>query len=76
MERALLYNQRNLRGFKLSPPESYCSLGPTNIFMDYNMVPQITDFGISRCFDEKQGCVITSKVMGSMGLFCQKFSVE
>lgn len=31
------------------------------------MVPQITDFGISRCFDEKQGCVITSKVMGSMG---------
>uniref|UniRef100_A0A453PRV3 Protein kinase domain-containing protein n=1 Tax=Aegilops tauschii subsp. strangulata TaxID=200361 RepID=A0A453PRV3_AEGTS len=25
-------------------------------FMEYNMVPKITDFGISRCFDETRPC--------------------
>lgn len=35
--------------------------------MEYNMVPKIIGFGISRCFDEKQCRVITSKVTGSMG---------
>jgi hypothetical protein len=30
------------------------------------MVPKIADFGISRCFDEKQSKDITSKLIGSM----------
>nr|CAB3490413.1 unnamed protein product [Digitaria exilis] len=38
-----------------------------------HMVPKIADFGLSRCFDEKQSHVITSKLFGSLGYLAPEF---
>jgi serine/threonine protein kinase len=41
-------------------------LKPANILLDNDMVPKIADFGISRCFDEKQTHTVTKNITGSM----------
>ncbi|KAJ1254477.1 hypothetical protein BS78_K052100 [Paspalum vaginatum] len=43
----------------------HLDLKPANILLDYNIVPKFSDFGMSKCFDEKQTRAITSKVVGS-----------
>ncbi|GJN06812.1 hypothetical protein PR202_ga24577 [Eleusine coracana subsp. coracana] len=45
----------------------HLDLKPANILLDHHMVPKITDFGISKCFDEKQTRAITKNLCGSMG---------
>ncbi|TKW27441.1 hypothetical protein SEVIR_3G257000v4 [Setaria viridis] len=45
----------------------HSDLKPANILLDYDMVPKIADFGLSRCFDEKQSWAITSNIWGSLG---------
>ncbi|KAM3206046.1 hypothetical protein ACQJBY_061620 [Aegilops geniculata] len=44
----------------------HLDLKPENILLDDNMMPKIADFGLSRCFDEKQSRFTTSKVYGTM----------
>uniref|UniRef100_A0ACD5W3J3 Uncharacterized protein n=1 Tax=Avena sativa TaxID=4498 RepID=A0ACD5W3J3_AVESA len=44
----------------------HLDLKPTNILLDDNWVPKITDFGISRCFDQMESQVIT-KIAGTPG---------
>ncbi|KAJ1274385.1 hypothetical protein BS78_05G057900 [Paspalum vaginatum] len=51
----------------------HLDLKPANILLDYNMVPKIADFGLSKCFDEKQTRAITSKVVGSHGYMAPEF---
>ncbi|GJN36030.1 hypothetical protein PR202_gb24855 [Eleusine coracana subsp. coracana] len=45
----------------------HSDLKPSNILLDYDMVPKIADFGLSRCFDQNQSRTVTSKVIGTMG---------
>ncbi|KAF8772877.1 hypothetical protein HU200_005268 [Digitaria exilis] len=51
----------------------HSDLKPANILLDNDMVPKITDFGISRCFDEKQTHVVTSKIIGTAGYLAEEF---
>ncbi|VAH87397.1 unnamed protein product [Triticum turgidum subsp. durum] len=44
-----------------------------NILLDNNMIPKISDFGLSRCFDENQTRTIASKVIGTMGYLAPEF---
>ncbi|XP_066341227.1 cysteine-rich receptor-like protein kinase 44 [Miscanthus floridulus] len=47
---------------------------PGNILLDYNLVPKITDFGLSRCFDDKQTRATTRNVMGTLGYMAPESS--
>jgi serine/threonine protein kinase len=44
----------------------HLDLKPENILLDDNMIPKIADFGLSRCFDEKQSRAVASEVIGTM----------
>ncbi|GJN28247.1 hypothetical protein PR202_gb16351 [Eleusine coracana subsp. coracana] len=43
----------------------HLDLKPANILLDHYMVPKIADFGLSKCFAEKQTRAMTSNVFGS-----------
>ena len=43
----------------------HLDLTPGNILLDEDMMPKITDFGLSRCFEEDQTRVITKNVAGT-----------
>ncbi|XBI06998.1 hypothetical protein VPH35_134958 [Triticum aestivum] len=51
----------------------HLDLKPVNILLDDNMLPKIADFGLSRCFDEKQSQAITSKLIGTIGYLAPEF---
>jgi serine/threonine protein kinase len=44
----------------------HLDLKPPNILLNDNMVPKISDFGLSRCFEEMQSRTMTSTLVGSM----------
>jgi serine/threonine protein kinase len=44
----------------------HLDIKPTNLLLDYNVMPKIADFGISRCFNEKHSWVITLNLAGMM----------
>uniref|UniRef100_A0A8R7VEN3 Protein kinase domain-containing protein n=1 Tax=Triticum urartu TaxID=4572 RepID=A0A8R7VEN3_TRIUA len=45
----------------------HLDLKPANILLDDDMVPKITDFGLSRCLDENQSQVLTKTISGTTG---------
>ncbi|KAM3310202.1 hypothetical protein ACQJBY_031095 [Aegilops geniculata] len=45
----------------------HLDLKPANILLNDNMEPKITDFGLSRYFDENQSRDITKNISGTMG---------
>ncbi|OEL21155.1 putative receptor-like protein kinase [Dichanthelium oligosanthes] len=51
----------------------HLDLKPANILLDDDMVPKITDFGLSRCFDENQSRAITSNLAGSLGYMAPEY---
>ncbi|XP_066362654.1 cysteine-rich receptor-like protein kinase 44 [Miscanthus floridulus] len=51
----------------------HLDLKPANILLNGNMVPKISDFGLSRCFEEMQSRTVTSTLIGSMGYLAPEF---
>ncbi|CAL4994747.1 unnamed protein product [Urochloa decumbens] len=51
----------------------HLDLKPANILLDDNMVPKISDFGLSRRFDGNQTRTITSQLYGSLGYLAPEF---
>ncbi|XBI85612.1 hypothetical protein VPH35_093736 [Triticum aestivum] len=51
----------------------HLDLKPANILLDDNMTPKIVDFGLSRCFDEKQSQAITENMAGTLGYMAPEF---
>jgi serine/threonine protein kinase len=49
---------------EMDRPIVHLDLHPTNILLDENMVPKITDFGLSRLFGEEQTRINTINVVG------------
>ncbi|PVH33863.1 hypothetical protein PAHAL_8G080700 [Panicum hallii] len=51
----------------------HLDLKPSNILLDNNMVPKISDFGYSRFFHENQTQEITQTLVGSIGYLAPEF---
>ncbi|KAM0856245.1 hypothetical protein ACQ4PT_049242 [Festuca glaucescens] len=51
----------------------HLDLKPSNILLDGNMLPKITDFGLSRLFDESQSRAITKNIGGTIGYLAPEF---
>ncbi|CAN6371456.1 unnamed protein product [Urochloa humidicola] len=51
----------------------HLNLKPSNIMLGDNMVPKITDFGLSRLFDEEQTRILTQNVVGWIGYIAPEY---
>ncbi|XP_066380644.1 uncharacterized protein [Miscanthus floridulus] len=51
----------------------HLDLKPDNILLDREMVPKITDFGLSRLFDKQQTRIITANCRGSRGYMAPEY---
>uniref|UniRef100_A0A0A9BN88 Protein kinase domain-containing protein n=1 Tax=Arundo donax TaxID=35708 RepID=A0A0A9BN88_ARUDO len=51
----------------------HLDLKPENILLDSNMVPKISDFGLSRLFDKEQTRAITSNHWGTKGYVAPEY---
>ncbi|CAN6372739.1 unnamed protein product [Urochloa humidicola] len=57
---------------KLDRPIIHLNLKPQNILLDNDMVPKITDFGLSRLFG-KESFVLTGTVVGARGYMAPEY---
>ncbi|XP_062197398.1 probable serine/threonine-protein kinase PBL12 isoform X2 [Phragmites australis] len=58
---------------ELRRPIIHMDLKPGNILLDDNLMPKISDFGLSRLFGEEQTRTLTSNVVGSRGFMAPEY---
>ncbi|OEL34748.1 G-type lectin S-receptor-like serine/threonine-protein kinase [Dichanthelium oligosanthes] len=60
---------------QLEPRIYHLDLKPANILLEVNMVPRISDFGLSRCFGEEQARNMSSstRTLGYMGYMAPEY---
>ncbi|KAF8730689.1 hypothetical protein HU200_016548 [Digitaria exilis] len=54
-------------------PIVHLDLQPSNILLDHNMVPKISDFGLARLFGEEQTRINTINVVGKKGYMAPEY---
>ncbi|CAO2148435.1 unnamed protein product [Urochloa humidicola] len=58
---------------EMDRPIVHLDLQPANILLDENMVPKISDFGLSRLFGEEQTRINTINVVGKKGYMAPEY---
>ncbi|OEL32052.1 Cysteine-rich receptor-like protein kinase 8 [Dichanthelium oligosanthes] len=58
---------------EMDKPIVHLDLQPANILLDDNMVPKISDFGLSRLFGEEQTRINTINVVGAKGYMAPEY---
>ncbi|RCV37776.1 hypothetical protein SETIT_8G089300v2 [Setaria italica] len=58
---------------EMDRPIIHLDLQPANILLDDNMVPKISDFGLSRLFGEEQTRINTINVVGAKGYMAPEY---
>ncbi|XP_044974386.1 cysteine-rich receptor-like protein kinase 6 [Hordeum vulgare subsp. vulgare] len=51
-------------------------LKASNILLDTDMNPKISDFGLARLFDGDRPCTVTSQVVGTLGYMAPEYAVR
>ncbi|KAL6595552.1 hypothetical protein ACP70R_047892 [Stipagrostis hirtigluma subsp. patula] len=64
---------QGLRYLHIEERINHLDLKPENILLDADMVPKITDFGISRRFSGSQSRIITKNIRGSPGYMAPEY---
>ncbi|XP_020874186.1 receptor-like serine/threonine-protein kinase SD1-8 [Arabidopsis lyrata subsp. lyrata] len=71
ISRGLLYLHQDSRR-----PMVHRDLKPSNILLDQDMIPKISDFGMSKLFDKRTTAANTTKIVGTFGYMSPEYAED